>query len=379
VPDKPGVQTRAGAKLILVALLSARLLLVATGDALMHKAVQACAADSGYDFLYEKVAPALRLADLGFLNLEFPVAPKTGRPPKPFLFNAGPEAVSALARAGFNVFNLANNHAFDQGPRGLAETCFHLDSIGVGFVGAGRTAAEAQKPLVIEKRGIRVAFLAYTTLLNIAGNSGDPARPRVNTFEEDSAKNDISRLRDSVDFIVVSLHWGNEYMNEPTPSQVAVAHELCDWGADIILGHHPHVLGPVEIYTAKDGRRCVIAYTLGNFISNQERTYCLKMPAEKGDPRDGVLLYIALVADSSGRSLEGPWAVPLWTENRNGIIRPWPMKVFRTREPELIALRWRRVWEVLRLPEWRALGHCPLHEILVDLILGQCRRIPYHD
>jgi len=337
----------------LLALVSARLLLVATGDALMHQAVQACAADSGYDFLYQKVAPAIRWADIGFLNLEFPVAPKTGKPPRPFVFNANPEAVSALARAGFTVFSLANNHAFDQGAAGLAETCFHLDSLGLGFVGAGRTAEEARRPLVIEKRGIRVAFLAYTALLNIAGNSDDPARPRVNMFDEALVKEDISRIRDSVDFVVVSLHWGAEYIRKPTPGQVAIARELCDRGADVILGHHPHVLGPVEVYTAEDGRTCVIAYSLGNFISNQERNYSLNMPPEKGDPRDGVLLYIGFLVDSTGRSLEGPWAVPLWTENRNGVIRPWPMEVFRERDPDLIAVRWRRVWGVLGLPESR--------------------------
>ncbi len=337
--------------MILISLLSARLLLVATGDALMHQPVQRCAADSGYDFLYEKVAPLVRWADVGFVNLEFPVAPKTGKPPKPFVFNANPEAVAALANAGFTVFNLANNHTFDQGPKGLAETCFYMDSLELGFVGAGRWAAEAKRPLVIEKHEVRVAFLAYTTVLNIGGNSDDPGRPRVNTFDLSTAKEDLSRIRDSVDFVVVSLHWGAEYINEPTSQQVAIAHGLCDAGADLVLGHHPHVLGPVEEYSAADGRKCVIAYSLGNFISNQERNYNLSLPTEKGDPRDGVLLYIAFVEDSAGRRLDGPWAVPLWTENQNGVIRPWPMEMLRAHDPQLINLRWKRVWGVLGLPE----------------------------
>jgi len=332
-------------------LLSARLLLVATGDALMHQPVQKCAADSGYDFLYEKVAPIIQWADLGFVNLEFPVAPKTGKSPKPFVFNAKPEALAALARAGFTVFNLANNHMFDQGTKGLAETCLYMDSLELGFVGAGRWAAEAQRPLIIEKDEVRVAFLAYTTVLNVGGNSDDPSRPRVNMFDQATAKEDISRIRDSVDFIVVSLHWGAEYVNEPSAQQKAIAHGLCDAGADVILGHHPHVLGPVEEYAAADGRACVIAYSLGNFISNQERNYNIKMPVEKGDPRDGVLLYIGFVVDSAGRRVDGPWAVPLWTENRDGVIRPWPAEMFRAREPDLISVRWKRVWEVLGLPE----------------------------
>ncbi|MEO0141161.1 MAG: CapA family protein [candidate division WOR-3 bacterium] len=337
--------------MIVFALLSARLLLVATGDALMHQPVQSCASDSGYDFLYEKVAPIIRWADIGFVNVEFPVAPKTGKPPRPFVFNAKPEALSALARAGFTVFNLANNHMFDQGPLGLSETCFYMDSLGLGFVGAGRSAQEARRGLVMDKSGIRVAFLAYTTILNISGNSENPNKPRVNIFDMAAAKDDLSRLRDTVDFIVLSLHWGAEYVNEPTSQQRATAHALCEAGADVVLGHHPHVLGPVEEYRASDGRRCVIAYSLGNFISNQERNYTLSMPPEKGDPRDGVLLYLAFVEDSSGRRMEGPWAVPLWTENRGGIIRSWPMEMFRPHDPKLIEIRWRRVWEVLGLPE----------------------------
>ncbi|MGB9589658.1 MAG: CapA family protein, partial [Candidatus Hydrothermia bacterium] len=200
----------------LLALLSTRLLLVATGDALMHQPVQRCAADSGYDFLYEKVAPIIRWADLGFVNMEFPVAPKTGKPPRPFVFNANPEATAALAGAGFTVFNLANNHMFDQGPQGLSETCFYMDSLNLGFVGAGRNAQEARRPLIIEQNGVKVAFLAYTTVLNMAGNSDNPVKPRVNMFDQASTLEDISRIRDSVDFIVVSLHWGTEYVNEPT-------------------------------------------------------------------------------------------------------------------------------------------------------------------
>lgn len=337
--------------MIILALISARLLLVATGDALMHQPVQKCASDSGYDFLYEKVAPIIQPADIGFVNAEFPVAPKTGKPPKPFVFNANPEALAALAKAGFTVFNLANNHAFDQGPGGLAETCLYMDSLELGFVGAGRSAQESRRPLIIEKDGVRVGFLAYTSVMNIAGNSDDPGRPRVNMFDKAIAKEDISRIRDSVDFIVVSLHWGAEYINEPSAQQKATASELCDAGADVILGHHPHVLGPVEEYAAADGRACVIAYSLGNFISNQERNYNLNMPVEKGDPRDGVLLYIGFVVDSTGKRLDGPRAVPLWTENRNGVIRPWPAEMFRAREPEIIGVRWKRVWEVLGLTE----------------------------
>ncbi len=351
MPDERFLRILFGETMIALALLSARLLLVATGDALMHQPVQHCASDSGYDFLYEKVAPIIRWADVGFVNAEFPVAPKTGKPPKPFVFNANPEALSALAMAGFTVFNLANNHTFDQGYLGLSETCLYMDSLELGFVGAGRSAQEARRPLVIEKDGVRVAFLAYTTVLNIAGNSDDPGRPRVNMFDRATAKEDISRIRDSVDFIVVSLHWGAEYVNEPTAQQKTIARELCDAGADVILGHHPHVLGPVEEYAAADGRKCVIAYSLGNFISNQERNYNLSQPVEKGDPRDGVLLYIAFLEDSAGRRLEGPWAVPLWTENRGGVIRTWPMEMFRGQEPDLIRVRWKRVWEVIGLPE----------------------------
>jgi len=335
----------------LLTLLSARLLLVATGDALMHQPVQQCAADSGYDFLYEKVAPLVRVADVAFVNMEFPVAPETGKNPKPFVFNAPVSALLGLRDAGFTVFNLANNHAFDQGAAGLAETCEHLDSLGMSFIGAGRFAPESERPLVVEHDSIRVAFLGYTSVLNINANSPDPFAPRLNIFDLDRAKADIARIRDSVDFVVVSVHWGTEYVVKPSAQQVEWAHALCDAGADLVLGHHPHVLEPVEAYAASDDRNCLIAYSMGNFISNQERGYRASSPVEKGDPRDGVLLYVSFIKDSAGKRLEGPEVVPLWTENHMGVIRAWPMEIYWLNEPDLMGVRWKRAWKVLGLPE----------------------------
>ncbi len=336
-------------------LLTKSLLLVATGDALMHGAVKRCAADSGYDFLYEKVKPLVSQADIAFVNVEFPVAPNTGSPGRPFVFNAPVDAVRALMDAGFNVFNLANNHAFDQGRAGLVETCSHLDSLGANWIGAGRVAPEAKRPLILEINGITVGFLAYTDLLNINLNSPDPFKPMVNTLQLDSALEDVKALKNQVDFVVVSAHWGVEYSTKPSKRQVQCAHALAEAGCDVILGQHPHVLQPVERYTAKDGRECIIAYSLGNFISNQERHYTTGQKVSKGDPRDGVLLFLRLVKDSTGTRVEGPAAVPLWTENRNRVIRVWPMESYRQLEPKLVDIRWKRVWKVLGLeqrPMW---------------------------
>ena len=186
-------------------------------------------------------------------------------------------------------------------------------------MGAGLTRAEAETPRIVPVRGLRVAFLAFTALFNVDLNRR-PGELWVCPLDPDRAVAAVRRARTLADAVVVSLHWGVEYRHEPTPRQRDLAGRLAEAGADLILGHHPHVLQPVEVIE-RNGRRTLVAYSLGNFVSNQDRVYQpdLGVP-EEGDSRDGVALQCRLVRerlpDGTERvTVADPRCEPLWTEN----------------------------------------------------------------
>ena len=295
--------------------------LVATGDVMMHEAVKQSAETHGFDSLFAQVKPLLRGADVAFANLETPVAPQANRGTKPFIFNAPVELLPALREAGFSLLSFANNHAYDQGVAGVLETVANLKSAGLSEVGAGATAAEALTPLILERHGVRVGFLGGTTRFNQNLNSADPKRPYVVEAASDALAVAIAALAKTVDAVVVSVHWGNEYEGEPAQEQVDLARRLVEAGALVVLGSHPHVLQRIELLPTPDGRVALVAYSLGNFVSNQSRDYSDgPAPPPAGDPRDGALLELTLrkrrylggrVVTDVGRAA----VLPLWTDN----------------------------------------------------------------
>jgi poly-gamma-glutamate synthesis protein (capsule biosynthesis protein) len=312
----------------------ASLTIVATGDIMMHETVKQAAASQnqldakglstnhdGFDALFAAVAPELRQADIAFGNMEFPVAPKAGHGTQPFVFNAPAVVPVALRAAGFGIVSFANNHAFDQGRAAVAETIDNLRAASLAEVGAGKDRAAAETPVFEEVRGIRVAFLGFTARFNENLDSDDPKAPRIAPAEPEAMRAAIAKARAQSDFVVVSLHWGTEYAKEPDPGEADLAHSLVDAGAGLILGSHPHVLQALETYPAADGRLALIAYSLGNFVSNQSRNFAPGVSAaSQADTRDGALLQITLVkrqyAAGPPRVELGPVTyLPLWTDN----------------------------------------------------------------
>ena len=293
--------------------------IVAVGDILMHEDVKRSAAVAGLPALWEAVEPILRGADLAFGNLETPVAPRTGQPGRPFQFNAPEGLPAALKASGFTVLSTANNHAYDQGVQGVLETLERLQAAQLVAVGSGATRAEAERPRVVQVNGLRIAFLGFTDVFNSNFNRKDGG-PWVCPLDPAQAVAAVRAARAQADAVVVSLHWGEEYSHEPQPRQRALAARLAAAGADLILGCHPHVLQPVELLET-GGHRTLVAYSMGNFISNQDRTYLAdRMPPPAGDNRDGVAIQCRLVrrrqADGSLRvQLEDPVCEPLWTLN----------------------------------------------------------------
>lgn len=296
-----------------------RITVAAVGDLLLHQDVQrAAGAAGGYRPLWAPVADRLATADLALGNLETPIAPGCGAPGRPFVFNAPARLAPDLKDSGFQVLVTANNHAFDQGAAGVSETLDHLSRAGLGALGSGRSRAEAEGPLLLERRGLRIALFARTETLNRGGNAG-PNRPWVALLDLERTGAAIAAVRPSVDLVVVSLHWGDEYALAPAPRQLKAAEALVSAGADLILGHHPHVLQPLR-WVEAGGRKGAVAFSLGNFISNQDRTYRPGQDeAALGDNRDGALLWATVRKDPGGAAaLESVDLVPLWTLNN------WP-------------------------------------------------------
>lgn len=245
-----------------------RLTLLFVGDLMQHKGqIDAARTSSGYDYTecFARVRESISQADLAVGNLEVPLGgkPYTGYP----CFSAPDDFQPALRDAGFDLLLTANNHCLDRGGRGLARTIHLLDSIGMPHTGTFLSAEEREQryPLLICKKGFRIAFLNYTY-----GTNGITVQPPyvVNYIDREVMAEDIRRARSmNPDALFVCIHWGTEYQSLPNREQ----RELADWmlaqGVTHIIGTHPHVVQPMELRTDKRGRH-IVAYSLGNFISN---------------------------------------------------------------------------------------------------------------
>lgn len=208
---------------------------------------------------------ALLEADLVVGNLESPVMHEIpGRSPlrSGFRFGASAPAVAALAASGFTVMSVANNHANDLGREGLVQTPEVLRAHGIRPVGAAQSEGPPLRMVTVEHRGWRIGLVSATTWLNHAPAPGDPAVPVIGTSRLRRALVPlVEQARADHDLVIVLLHWGRERRERPEPAQVHTAHALIDAGADLVIGHHPHVLQGIERYG--DG---LIAYSLGNFL-----------------------------------------------------------------------------------------------------------------
>ncbi|HEY8554275.1 MAG TPA: CapA family protein [Burkholderiales bacterium] len=215
----------------------------------------------GYDYPFERVGELLRAADIAFGNLEGPLTERGTPYPKQYVFRSPPDRVApALARAGFDVVALANNHSLDYGVEGLRDTIAALERVGIRYVGAGENLAAARRPALLEARGVRVAVLAYSlTFPEEFWATADA--PGTAFGHEEHVRADVAAARRRADVVLVSFHWGGEGTTELRDYQRKLGHAAIEAGAAAVLGHHPHVLQGVERY--RDG---VILYSLGNFV-----------------------------------------------------------------------------------------------------------------
>lgn len=213
-----------------------------------------------------RVAPVLRDADIAFVNLETPL---TDRGRHTGAFKTPTSFADALRWAGIDVVSTANNHAMDAEHLGLIDTRDALDRVGIGHVGTGMDLEDARRPHIVERDGIRVAFLGYAQFVNGgAGAFALPDRSGVVPMSPPIIREDIRRVRDQVDYVVVSFHWSIENSQDTHPEDRRFAREVIDAGADVVLGHHPHVPRGVEVYNGKP-----ILYSLGNLIFGHSHDY----------------------------------------------------------------------------------------------------------
>lgn len=245
--------------------------LAAVGDILLDRGVGRKIGQHGTDYPFQHVADVLSAADVTFGNLECPLSENGAKAAKPYSFKAKPATAQCLVRAGFDVLSLANNHTMDCGPRGLLETFDHLGLAGIRWCGAGRTRAEAEAATLLTVKGISVAFVGFSDFPT-GGSAPSGDTPAVAFTSEDTVRERVAAARRLADVVVASFHWGVEYASRPTQRQTTLARVAAAAGADLVLGHHPHVLQGFEV-TGDDsspaGRTSLIAYSLGNFVFDQ--------------------------------------------------------------------------------------------------------------
>jgi len=245
------------------------LTLVAAGDNLFHETIIDSSLKNGvYDFtpVYSEIKSIIEKADLAFINQETVMGgAKFGYSGYP-AFNTPQSLAKTIADTGFDIVNQANNHAMDMGKTGLIATLDLWDTIeGITVIGARKAGDSAR---IITKNNISLGFLSYTYGLNgIALPADNPNL--VSLINKNKMETEIDALRPLCDFLIVSIHWGDEYKTEPGKTQTDLALFMAEHGVDLIIGHHPHVLQKAQTITLEDGRKTFCIYSLGNFVSNQ--------------------------------------------------------------------------------------------------------------
>ncbi len=234
--------------------------LAAVGDVFFARGAGRQIAKHGPDYPFADTKDIIRSADLAFCNLECTLSRRGLPQRRRLLFRADPSLAHALKRNGFDVASLANNHTLDFGRDALLDTVDAIDKAGMTSVGAGADRDDATKLRIVKRKGLRIGFLAFTDIPSCGVVRLDN-KPTVAGVNADEIGGIVSRAKKHCDVLVVSFHWGIEYMKKPTMRQKMLAHKVIDSGADVVLGHHPHVLQTVEEYKSKP-----IIYSMGGFV-----------------------------------------------------------------------------------------------------------------
>lgn len=275
-----GASCAAGAGLLPEEGASGAVTLVAVGDNLVESALadyaRDCARETGrgaYDYrpIYEPIRPYIEKADLAYLCQEVHLGGDDIGPRGWPSFNAPDDLADALVDTGFDLVASASNHCYDWGNYGALEhSCELWAEKPVVFAGTAASQEAAECVPVVERGGISFALIDFTYGLN--GFSRDDVEPwAVSFLDEDVVLSAVARARDAADVVIAAVHWGTEQQMEPDDDQLSYARLLADAGVHVVLGSHPHVIGPVEWHEGFGGHRTLVAYALGDFKSNHSK------------------------------------------------------------------------------------------------------------
>lgn len=294
----------------------------ASGDNLLHSYLynQAAArAKKGtYDFsyCYKRVADFFKETDLNWINQETLVT-DTLEPSSYPMFSSPGQVVRDLYDINFRIFNISTNHTYDKRAEGLTETEKFWESMPDDTLCTGLVKEEEYNDIPIkEVDGVKFAFLSYTYGTNGLSHPDESDLHVILLSETDVIKKQMKKARKNADVVVVSCHWGNEDTHTISESQRSMARQLADWGADLIIGTHPHVVQDCEWIKTADGRKTFCAYSLGNFISGQDRA----------DNLIGATLSLTfevtedLLNDTFTVKIKHPKLIPVITDYRSGHV-----------------------------------------------------------
>lgn len=295
------------------------IIISAVGDIMAHQGNLNNAyshATSTYDFngFLEYVKPYLAKSDLTLGNLETVTAgPDSGFTSYPS-FNTPDSILTALSAAGFDVLSTANNHSLDRGITGLERTIKKIHEN--KMLNVGSSIDGNNKYITKEINGIKVSVLSYSAFYNGNENRLTAAQKDryLSPLDETQIQNDITAVKaDSADIVIVYAHWGNEYHREASSTQISLTEKMFSWGADIVLGSHPHVIQKSDIVKV-DGKDKFVIYSMGNFISGYRRIDKAKRP-NKIYTEDGVIVQLEIEKTSDkGTLIKKVDYIPTWVD-----------------------------------------------------------------
>jgi poly-gamma-glutamate synthesis protein (capsule biosynthesis protein) len=280
--------------------------IAAVGDVMLGAAALRTIEERGCDYPFDSTRTLLRGADIAIANLEAPFTRRGSPFDKRFTFRVPPQWAAGVRNAGFDVLNLANNHILDYGQDGLFDTIATLDSLGLFHCGAGANDSAAAAPALVRVRGKTIAFLGFSTTYP---EEFWATRNRAGTcfpFQLRMEKA-IKASRAQADHVVVSFHWGAELATTPKDYQRLLAHRAVECGADVVLGHHAHVLQGIEVYRGR-----LIAYGLGNFAFG----------SRSESSRESMILKVYLDADGPVLAR----VIPISVYHREVAFQPRPLR-----------------------------------------------------
>jgi len=233
------------------------------GDVMLSRGVRQRILSAGDPALpFRKIAPMLSNGDLAFVNLESPFSDRGPYHEGGLIFHAPPNTIAGLQSAHIAIASTANNHARDCAAHGVEYTINWLNAHGIANVGSALSGPAAHAGTILVRHDIRFGFLGYT--YDQQNGNWQDVDERIALADPAVAARDVRALRQRCDVVIVSMHHGIEYTTKPTAKQVAFAHAMIDAGASLVIGHHPHVIQPREVY-----RGGLIFYSLGNFVFDQ--------------------------------------------------------------------------------------------------------------